>query len=287
MSEKRRSKLSYLSVFYGLLILLLAFPIGFVVNRFIPEIVLPITDEGVKFDPILSFMIAAALLRIVLYPFKKALTISSFVATLGVAIMIFGGFITKQDLHDYYFMGVSEVTQRSYLGKSFSYEDEIREHAVATDKVRKFAIENSLRYGGETTLDKAFSLFKSISMRWNYQLDAGQYNEHFRSADETVQTLTGDCEDHSICLATCVKHIGGTMRLVMAKGHIYPELYIGSKKDIKPTVRRINELFPLSRGKNIRISVDPEGKAWLNMDYTAPHPGGKYLEDIILERMVL
>ena len=45
--------------------------------------------------------------------------------------------------------------------------------------------------------------------------------------------LSGDCDDHSILMAACIRAIGGTPRLIHTKGHIYPEIYIGKKSDLE------------------------------------------------------
>jgi hypothetical protein len=79
------------------------------------------------------------------------------------------------------------------------------------------------------------------------------------------------------------------MRLIHTKGHIYPELLIGSKIDLE----RINyaikkELFPTeSRNKPINYHIDERGNIWLNLDYTAKYPGGPFMNEEILGALTL
>lgn len=45
--------------------------------------------------------------------------------------------------------------------------------------------------------------------------------------------FTHYCYDHSILMAASVRAIGGTPRLIHTKGHIYPEILIGSQTDLE------------------------------------------------------
>jgi transglutaminase-like putative cysteine protease len=48
-----------------------------------------------------------------------------------------------------------------------------------------------------------------------------------------VELFSGDCDDHSILMAASVRAIGGTPRLIHTKGHIYPEILIGTLNDLE------------------------------------------------------
>lgn len=162
-------------------------------------------------------------------------------------------------------------------------------------KIRNFAIiainKNFMDlkgYHDYSTIVQAFAVFKEINSRWNYVSDP-KGHDYIAKATESVQYLSGDCDDHSIFMAACIKSIGGTMRLIHTKGHIYPELLIGSKIDLE----RINyaikkELFPTeSRHKPINYHIDERGKIWLNLDYTAKYPGGPFMNEEILGALTL
>jgi hypothetical protein len=162
-------------------------------------------------------------------------------------------------------------------------------------KIRNFAIiainKNFMNLNGYhdySTIVQAFAVFKEINSRWNYVSDP-KGHDYIAKATESVQYLSGDCDDHSIFMAACIKSIGGTMRLIHTKGHIYPELLIGSKIDLE----RINyaikkDLFPTeSRHKPINYHIDERGKIWLNLDYTAKYPGGPFMNEEILGALTL
>jgi Ca2+/Na+ antiporter len=162
-------------------------------------------------------------------------------------------------------------------------------------KIRNFAIiainKNFMDlkgYHDYSTIVQAFAVFKEINSRWNYVSDP-KGHDYIAKATESVQYLSGDCDDHSIFMAACIKSIGGTMRLIHTKGHIYPELLIGSKIDLE----RINyaikkDLFPTeSKNKSINYHIDERGKTWLNLDYTAKYPGGPFMNEEILGALTL
>ena len=59
---------------------------------------------------------------------------------------------------------------------------------------------------------------------------------------------------------------------------------IGDKFDV-PRVEDLimNALFPIeSKGQSLHYHTDPDGKIWLNLDYTAAYPGGRYYAEAIL-----
>ena len=90
-------------------------------------------------------------------------------------------------------------------------------------------------------------------------------------------------------MAACIKSIGGTIRLIHTKGHIYPELFIGNKIDLEKINYAIKkDIFPLeSNKKAIHYHIDERGNIWLNLDYTAKYPGGPFMHEEILGALTL
>jgi transglutaminase-like putative cysteine protease len=108
--------------------------------------------------------------------------------------------------------------------------------------------------------------------------------EYFAKASESVKYLAGDCDDHAILMVAAMKAIGGTARFVSTTGHLYPELYIGDKYDLERLTQIIqNNLFIVeSKDMSLHYHADPDGKIWLNLDYTAAYPGGRFYAQPIL-----
>jgi hypothetical protein len=143
-------------------------------------------------------------------------------------------------------------------------------------------------YNDYFTIIQCFSVFKEINRNWNYVSDP-KGREYIASASESVKYLSGDCDDHSILMAACIRSIGGIPRLIHTDGHIYPEILIGNKVDLETINYLVKKvLFPEeSKGKSLHYHIDERGNIWLNLDYTAKYPGGPFMNEEILSALTL
>lgn len=132
---------------------------------------------------------------------------------------------------------------------------------------------------------QSFAIFKSINSHWNYVPDPkGQ--EYFSKASRTIANrdkekglFSGDCDDHAIMMAACMEAVGADARIVLTQNHAYPELKLGDRYNAELAFYWIRKLFPSAQKATLHYHTDKEGNYWLNMDYTAKHPGGKFLHD--------
>jgi hypothetical protein len=157
-------------------------------------------------------------------------------------------------------------------------------------KVRNFSIMATSKnfkkikgYEQYRTIIQSFAVFKEINSNWNYVHDP-KNNDYIASASESITYLSGDCDDHSILMAACIRSIGGIPRLVHTDGHIYPEILIGNQSDLETINYLIkNELFVNeSKSQSIHYHIDDRNQIWLNLDYTAKYPGGPFMSEEIL-----
>ena len=162
-------------------------------------------------------------------------------------------------------------------------------------KVRNFALlattkyfKNVKGYKEHRNLIQCFAVFKEIRNRWNY-VDDPKGREYIARASESLIHFSGDCDDHAILMAACVRSIGGTPRLIHTGGHIYPEVLIGNKVDLEAINYLIKELLfkDESKGKELHYHIDERGQIWLNLDYTATYPGGPFMSEEILGALTL
>ncbi|MFB9107316.1 transglutaminase [Flavobacterium gyeonganense] len=162
-------------------------------------------------------------------------------------------------------------------------------------KVRNFAIMATTKhfkgirgYSDYRTIIQCFAVFKEINNRWNYVNDPKE-GDYIATATESLEYFSGDCDDHSILMAAAIRSIGGTPRLIHTKGHIYPEILIGSLIDLEKVNYLIkNVLFVKeSKGKIIHYHIDERGQVWMNLDYTAKYPGGPFMYEEILGALTL
>jgi len=286
-----------MNVLLGLLSFLLAFPLFILAYHRLPDLQWPYHT-----DKILVFLLIAVLLLLIVRPFRFII-ITGVIATIG---WLWYGTVTGQ----YGFKELYQDGKVVLYGLQNNSNDKVvftGSRTLGTDQeiinaidyknrlVRDFAISAANEFFGEeqqTTkmkyhiLVQCLAVFKKINDNWNYVSDP-EDEEYIAMASESVKLLAGDCDDHSILMAAAIKAIGGRPRLVYTKGHIYPEILIGNKKDLEHISSLIhNKLFPVeSQGKTIHFHKDEQGDIWLNLDYTASYPGGKFMGNEVIEAL--
>jgi hypothetical protein len=145
-------------------------------------------------------------------------------------------------------------------------------------------IRKKQRSANMRTIVDALSVFKTVNNQWEWRNDPYDC-EFFSKASKTIENksngvFTGDCDDHAILMAACVMAVGAKARIVLAPGHAYPELYLGSQTTADSVNRLIGQLFDRPYGFNIfTCHKDKNNKLWLNLDYTANYPGGHFMHD--------
>ncbi len=296
MNAAVRASSLFTNVLFGVLSFFLAFPLFILVYYRFPDLEWPYHT-----DKILIFFVIAVLLLLLVRSFKFII-ITAVVATIGW--LWYGTVTGRYGFNELYkdgkgmLYGLKNDPQKDgfvFTGSRALGTD--REIVSAIDYknpvVRDFAVgatnENFVKQQAGVkmkyrTLIQCFAVFKKINEKWNYVSDP-QDEEYIAKASESVKLLAGDCDDHSILMAAAIKAIGGIPRLVYTNGHIYPELLIGSKKDLVQMGKLIHEkLFPEeSRGRTIHYHKDEEEKIWINLDYTATYPGGRFMGNDVIE----
>lgn len=170
---------------------------------------------------------------------------------------------------------VAEYTKTLKMANNIAY-------AIDSDNpiTRNFAVDLAKKYPGEFNFNQVCSIYKFIKNNWKYVNDPKEF-EYFSPASETIKLkLSGDCDDFAIVMAATLQAIGANTRVVMAygekSGHAYAEVNMGEKfnEDIATIRSHFSFLFiPLI--DNIWYQESDDGN-WLNLDWTAEHPGGEY-----------
>ena len=254
-------------------------------------------------DRILLFITIIVLIQFALRAMRRVTLISIFLYLIILFIgTVFGGYGFKSVFEDYrymlYSMSEDPNPQDIIISKLLPFPNKSKViDAIQYDnpKVRSFALMattknfNDLKeYGDYRTIIQCFAVFKEINSRWNYVSDP-KGKDYIATASESLRYLSGDCDDHSILMAACIKSIGGIPRLIHTDGHIYPEILIGSRKDFEAINFLIKkELFvEESKGQTIHYHIDERNQIWLNLDYTAHYPGGPFMHEAILGALTL
>ncbi|UCJ06884.1 transglutaminase-like domain-containing protein [Chitinophaga pendula] len=279
---------------FHLLSLLTVLPLAPFINRYIPTIIV----AGWHLDLFVSVITAFLFTRLLLW-FFRPLIVPTFVIL--CCILAFNNLTNNYSftnvLNDYKGMvqgnwGAKESKQLDILSfyprRVETYRDKtvrgIREKVDYKDSlVRNFSVRHSTaefdeyfpKYG---KIVRFLSLFQFINRNFKYVNDSRR-DEYFATPRETILNgLGGDCDDHSILMASCLQSIGARCRIVLIKGHAYPELYCGSKEDFEIMKQAIITLFPHPPVKEIYYH-EMKGEYWINLDYTARRPGGPYMND--------
>ncbi len=255
-------------------------------------------DAKVPYDKILIFLGLLLLFILILKLFRKkiAYSISLYIISLTVGFLQ-GNYSFFQVFTAYKVIFLSDQMQQEEAVleqntlKPFPNKTRVFESVdFLNSKVRNFALfavnkhfTKTPNYAVNRKFIQYFAVFKEINARWNYVNDPkGQ--EYFASGSESLLYFSGDCDDHAILMCAAIKSIGGSMRLIHTGKHMYPEVLIGSEKDLEIATYLISsELFPKqSKHKTIYFHRDERGKIWLNLDYTARYPGGPFLGEEVL-----
>jgi len=278
----------------NLLSLLTVLPLAPYLNRYLPQIV----AGGWHLDMMVAIIFSFLFTRLLLWIFKP-LIIPAFLLVCGVLVFNYftDNYTFTNVLNDYKGVvqgnwGAKDSKQLDILSlyprRVETYRDKtvrgIKSRVDFQDSVvRNFSVRHSLedfdeyfpKYG---KVVRFLSLFRYINTHFKYVQDTRR-DEYFATARETILNgLGGDCDDHSILMAACLQSIGAQCRIVLIQGHAYPELSCGSKEDFEAMKQAIITLFPRPAVKEIYYH-EMKGSYWINLDYTARHPGGPYMND--------
>lgn len=278
----------------NLLSVLTVLPLAPYINRFVPSI--QVYDWHV--DLVLSILIAV-LIAFFIHWFFKPLIIPAFFVVTGIMVTnhVNGRYSYANVLNDYQGAvqgnwGTQDKKQMDILSfyprRVETYVDRtvrgIREKVNYKDStVRNFSVKHSLQYYDEYwpkygKLVRYLSLYRYIRENFKYVNDS-QRDEYFATPMETILNgMGGDCDDHSILMTSCLQSIGARTRIVLIRGHAYPELYCGNEDDFEVMKQAIVHLFTGRPIKELYYH-EMKGEYWINLDYTARHPGGYYLND--------
>lgn len=288
--DKYRGFKRAISIVFGVLTVL---PLAPIINRYIP----PIMVGDWNFDLLVSVLLAGLFIFIIvrIFHFLVIPVLLLFVAvilyntitngrTIGTVITDYQVMVksnwgkkeqkeTNLTIMPSFFGGPLARTVKALQSK-VDYRDSV---------VRNFAVASSLKHFNDFhakfgPIVRAFSVFKTINSEFKYVADS-QRDEYFATPRETILNgMGGDCDDHSILMVSALKAIGVHARMVLTEGHLYPEIFCGDEKNFEKVNSAIMSLFSKEVKGNIYYHEE-NGTYWLNLDYSARHPGGPYVSD--------
>lgn len=290
-ANPRQRRLS--DLFVNMAALLTIIPLAPLINRYLP----PIMVGGWNLDLAVSILLAFLLVMGVIKIFRPLIVPAFLLVSLVLVYNLFTDAYTFPDvIRDYKNMVVNNWTQKDQKEKDLYLVNTIFQSRLQTlgnqmkakvdnhdSLVRNFAVQHSLEHFDEYYPKygqwvRILSLFKHINSNFKYVTDANR-DEYFATARETITNgLGGDCDDHSILMAATIRAIGGNCRIVLTRTHAYPELQCPDKESLTLLKESILNLFGDQNIKELSYHIR-NGQYWVNLDYTAPYPGGPYLSD--------
>lgn len=281
------------SVIIFVLNILIAIPLFIIIHQNIKD-----PEWPIHLDRILIFVVLVTAIQLILRLLKTVLIICIFLYLIALLYgSVFGNYGFNAVFEDYrsmvYTMADDANPQDVIISKLLPFPNKSKIiDAVEYDnpKVRNFALMATTKYFRDVKgykkqrrMIQCFAVFKEIRNRWNY-VDDPKGKEYIAAATESLQHFSGDCDDHAILMAACIRAVGGTPRIIHTGGHLYPEMLVGTKADLETANYLIKELLFVeeSRGKEVHYHIDERGQIWLNLDYTAIYPGGPFMSEEIL-----
>ena len=178
----------------------------------------------------------------------------------------------KEDPHSEYVISGNCKTELTKLQEACDYSNPV---------TRDFAVSQAGKSGGTFNIGQVCELFTTVRSNWNYVEDP-KGMEFYSTASHTIENakFSGDCDDFAILLYSIISAIGGDARLIFAwgpmGGHAFAEVDITNfnMKEVKSIILRKFYDYEIS---SIHYNIDAVGNKWLNLDWWAAHPGGKYL----------
>jgi hypothetical protein len=277
--------------------ILIVLPLTPFICRFIP----PVVIGKWNIDLVVAFIAAVLIVWLISHLLRRVIIP---LLILCILVLLYNQFSNKYTfknlLNDYAAMVNTNWVVREHKEAdqlSFNphlFEDvysrtsrQIKEKVQYQDSVvRNFSVKHSLQYFDEYhnkyhNIARLLSLFKYINNNFKYVPDS-QRDEYYATPRETILNgLGGDCDDHSILMASCMMSIGARCRIIIIPGHMYPELYVGNKKDFEIMQQAIVQLFGEENIHGLNYHEN-KGEYWINLDYTARYPGGTYMGDKVL-----
>ncbi|MCG8576096.1 MAG: transglutaminase family protein [Flavobacteriales bacterium] len=306
---KREKNPGYSVILLGVVSAILTMPLFMLLYKYFPTLSINLGDRILRLDHIILFLAIFFLTYYLVKKLRMVVYIALIAGLVALTITNFSGIYTLDNLYHDYSEFLYDLSQHSLRQKfssqeaDFKKEDELR---AAIDynnpDLRNYSASIAIKHFDDRAyLSKNrkwvqfFSVFKEVYSQWKYVYDPIN-EDYYSKSSETLSQLEydeyfkGDCDDYSIMMASCIKAIGGEVRLVRTIvnqngkeiGHMYPEVKFGDTKDLETVVYLIKNIyFPEeSKEKSIFYFQDSKGFIWLNFDYNDAYPGGKYQSEV-------
>lgn len=150
--------------------------------------------------------------------------------------------------------------------------------------VRNKAVQLAGSDEGKLNLGQICDIFDYCYKNWKYVNDPRVGEIYSKASSTLANGLNGDCDDFAIIMCAMVLAVGGEARINFAYGadggHAFTEMNLGSE-DLTLFQEYVKQRYNLSsEDSEFWVRKDKDGNSWMNLDWWANRPAGKYFEYI-------
>ncbi len=134
------------------------------------------------------------------------------------------------------------------------------------------------RHKGSFNPGEVCDIFDYLMAHWS-KLDDPVGKELVLDAAIVWAAPEGDCDDFSVALSAALSSVGGVTCVTLSHhpvkgGHAYVEICLGNYPEIPRVEEYIRARYDLPEDTPINIRTDDSDMKYLNLDWSATHPGG-------------
>lgn len=145
---------------------------------------------------------------------------------------------------------------------------------------KTFANKLAAKSPGPYNIGQVCEIFDYCYNKWSYVNDPADSEYVARASESISSSLTGDCDDFAVLLASCILAVGGRPCINTGHnptgGHAFTEVDI-SQWDESQVLSEIKKRFAAYNITSLSTRRDGN-HLWLNLDWQASYPGGKYYD---------
>lgn len=145
---------------------------------------------------------------------------------------------------------------------------------------KTFANMLAARSEGPYNFGQICEIFDYCYNKWRYVNDPADIEYVARASESIAASLTGDCDDFAILMASCILAIGGRPCINTGYndhgGHAFTEVDIAGfdQEEVLDVVRSRFNAYNVTS-----LATRKDGShLWLNLDWQARYPGGEYYD---------
>jgi hypothetical protein len=139
-----------------------------------------------------------------------------------------------------------------------------------------------LNKGKQNEIGQICTVYDYVYKNWKYVMNPLK-SGYISPASRSINTMAGDCKNHSVFMCSILSAIGFRTRIVVTTTHAYPEVFLCNNCNLKFELEEINkhytnifyQLFSIHEVTSLTYHKSKNGDIWLNIDYTSQYPGGK------------